>query len=68
VWSASRWPTTPRTRVTPFVIDKRLVDRGDKQGLQSVDLLAPDEAGEYVLFIFRVAAGPQPVAHFAVGK
>lgn len=52
----------------PFVIDKRIVDRGDKQGLQSMDLLAPDEAGEYVLFIYRVAAEPQPVANFTVGK
>jgi len=25
----------------PFVIDKRVVDRGDKKGLQSMDLLAP---------------------------
>ena len=29
---------------------------------------APDEAGEYVLLIFRIAAEPQPVAHFTVGK
>lgn len=52
----------------PFVIDKRIVDRGDKRGLQSLDLQAPDEAGEYVLLIFRIAAEPQPVAHFTVGK
>jgi hypothetical protein len=52
----------------PFVIDKRIVDRGDKQGLQSMDLPAPDEPGEYVLLIYRIAAEPQPVAHFTVGK
>ena len=52
----------------PFVIDKRITDRGDKQGLQSMDLPAPDEAGEYVLLIYRVAAEPGPVAHFTVGK
>ena len=52
----------------PFIIDKRIVDRGDKQGLQSVDLPAPDEAGDYVLFIFRLAAEPQPEVQFTVGK
>jgi hypothetical protein len=34
--------TTNRGR-PPFAIDKRIVDRGDKQGLQSLDLQAPDE-------------------------
>jgi hypothetical protein len=52
----------------PFVIDKRIADRGDKQGLQSMDLQAPDEPGDYVLFIYRIAAEPQPVANFTVGK
>lgn len=52
----------------PFAIDKRIADRGDKQGLQSIDLQAPDDAGDYVLFIYRIAAEPQPVANFTVGK
>jgi len=52
----------------PFVIDERIVDRGDKQGLQTLDLQAPDDPGEYVLFFFRLAAEPQPEVQFTVGK
>jgi hypothetical protein len=59
---------TTRRGYPPLAIDKRVTERGDKHALQTIDLQAPDEPGDYVLFVYRIAPEPQPVANFIVAK